>query len=65
MLEQQAFEHRTGHPLLLGRKLAHGFELRAQIIIRPTLAVLKKWLQIATHNTCQPLKLWGSGGLFF
>jgi hypothetical protein len=46
MLEQQAFEHRTGHPLLLGRELAHGFELQAQIIIRPTLAVLKKWLQM-------------------
>lgn len=42
MFEQQPFEHRTGHPLLLGRELAHGLELQAQIIVRAALAVLKQ-----------------------
>ena len=52
VLEQQAFEHRTGHPLLLGRELAHGLELQAQIIVRPTLVFSRLALLKVMDTAC-------------
>lgn len=44
VLEQQAFQYRTGYAFLLWRELAHGLELQTQILIGSAFTVLEQQL---------------------